>query len=161
MRRLLPLLLAACPEAPTLPPHPCHSDATAVDVTPAREPFGAMGDGTELWSGIPPQGGAPYTPLRTRVLGPEVLFDGMVLELVVEDDRTGEELSYSESQTRMTCANVGESAGYWVGSEIHLRYPGYSLEALEGRDATLTVRVTSLDDTVSIEGQWSVGLVVE
>ena len=160
---LVPWLLAlvAC-DGPTLPPpHPCDSDVVEIDVAPPREAFGAMDDGTALWCGIPPQGGAPYSPVRARVQGPAALFDGMWLELMAEDADTGEELSYTGLHMRMTCANVGESAGYWVGSEVHVRYPGYAVEDLDGRSAWLTARVTSLDETVSIEDRWLVELLGE
>lgn len=153
------LVIGACVDGPTLPAHPCHADMDwEVDIAAPR---GSFGEVDLLWSGIPPQGGAPYTPIRPRVRGPDVLFDGMGLEVLLSDADTGEELSVTDLDTRMTCANVGESAGYWVGSELHLRYPGVDLADLEDRDVTLSMRVTSIDQTAVIEDEWLVTLVLE
>ena len=152
--------LMGCDEPPvTVPPHPCESEAVSFDVAQPREAFGSLQDGGALWYGTPPQGGAPFTPLRLRIRGPASLADGMRISMMTHDMVTDEELSFTELDTRMTCANVGDSAGYWVGSEVHMRYAGWSLDDLEGRQAAFTVQVTSLDEEVTVEDGWEVELV--
>ncbi len=158
------LSASACTAGPgpglEIPPHTCASSVTALDVAPPRGAYGELREDPSLWCGIPPQGGAPYTPLRgIRVRGPEALAEGLVIEVTVADVEASEELSYMELAARMTCANVGDNEGYWVGSEVHVRYPGYSLDDLAERDAELTVRVTSADGTVEIGDRWPVRLV--
>lgn len=163
MRPGLLLLAASCADGPVLPAHPCHAEADwTVEITPAREPFGSMTEGGPLWCGIPPQGGAPYTPVRARVRGPDSLRDGMQLYVVATDAETGEELSVTDlPSTRMTCANVGESAGYWVGSELHLRFPERTLQDLSEREVDLTLEVSTEDGSVVIEDRWLVTLVLD
>lgn len=152
---------ASCDSIVEPPRHPCDAVETEVDIAPPRALFDDFGDGSELWGGTPPQGGAPYTPIRARVRGPMVLLDGMDMVVTVTDSSSAELLSHTELQTRMTCANVGESAGFWVGSEIHVRYPGWSTEQLTDREALMSVRVSSLDGSVVVQDDWLVWLVLE
>lgn len=133
---------------PDLPPmHSCAVEAVSrLDLAPPGGNYGDLVDGGSLWCGNPPQGGAPYTPFRVRFLGPEGLEDGVSLEMVASDLQTGEELAYTALTMGLTCANVGENDGFWVGSEAHMRYPGWSLEELDGRVAEITVTATAQAD---------------
>ncbi|MEQ1565106.1 MAG: hypothetical protein ABMA64_05670 [Myxococcota bacterium] len=138
--------LTGCP--PPMPeeiPGPCESDRSALDVAPPDGAFGDLGDGDTLWCGNPPQGGAPYTPFRLRVRGPEAWEDGAEV-LMTAADADGTELGWTQLTLGLTCANVGESAGSWVGSEAHLRYSGWGLDELDGMAATVTLSATALAD---------------
>lgn len=167
--RALPLLvgLAACagtgePPDPPLPSHPCDTDQAELGVAPPDGDFGGLSDGGALWCGNPPQGGAPYSPFRIRVAGPEALADGVYVEMIAVDADEGVELAYTDLTMGLTCANVGDSAGFWVGSEAHMRYYGWGLEELDGRTADVTVRVAPIaGDGPEIEETWRVDLVLQ
>lgn len=130
---------------PSLFEHPCAQDGARLDVAPPDADYGDLTDGAAVWCGNPPQGGAPYTPFRVRAWGPEALADGLALELSAETP-DGVELAFTELTMGVTCANVGESEGFWVGAEAHMRYNGWSLEALDGLDATIVVRAHALSE---------------
>ena len=153
------IALAACggPLEPP-PPHRCHSDEARIDVAPPRESFGTLAPDDPLWYGTPPQGGAPYSPLRVRVRGDEAFAEGIDLTIEAYDRDTDERLAELVLETQMICANVGENTGFWVGSEIHLRYVGFDLEELEGRPVELTVRAAAHDSAVAISSAWRVAL---
>jgi hypothetical protein len=155
--RLGLLLLGACSATPPPPPplHPCDQGEVAVEATPARGAWGDLHDGGTLWCGNPPQGGAPYSPFRVRMTGPEAVGDGIELEMVALEQGTGVELAYTALTMGLTCANVGENEGYWVGSEAHMRYTGFSLEELGGRQAELVIRAVALS-APSVEAEASV-----
>lgn len=159
--RLLPvLLLAACatgPEPEPPPLHPCEQQAREVQATPARGAWGDLHDGGTLWCGNPPQGGAPYSPFRVRMKGPEVVGDGVTLEMLAIEQGTGVELAYTQLTMGLTCANVGENEGWWVGSEAHMRYTGFSLDELGGRLAELVIRAVALADP-SVEAEMTVDI---
>jgi hypothetical protein len=161
------IVAAGCtdePGPPDLPPmHTCAAAATArVDLAPPGGDYGDIEEGGPLWCGNPPQGGAPYTPFRLRLLGPEGLEDGVTLEMVAADTETGEELAYTTLVMGVTCANVGDSEGFWVGSEAHMRYTGWELDDLDGRTAEITVTATGVaDPSVRIVRQHEVLLVLE
>ena len=159
-------VLAAC--APTgpgpgeLPTHPCASESSGIEVAPPDGDFGDLAEGGSLWCGNPPQGGAPYTPFRIRLDGPEALENGVYIEMIATDLSDGSELAYTDLTMGLTCANVGESAGSWVGSEAHMRYYGQELLDLQGREAEITVRASALGpDPVEVEATWNVSLVLE
>ncbi len=155
--------LLGCVEVPpaiTPPLHPCHADRSEVDATFARGTFGEL-EGGELWCGHPPQGGAPYSPLQIRLRGPEAWSEGMLLEMIAADPEDGSELAYTDLTAGLICANVGDNEGFWVSSEAHMRYDGWSLEELAGRSAELTVRASSMDGGELAESSWRVGLVLE
>ncbi|MEZ4235332.1 MAG: hypothetical protein R3F59_04065 [Myxococcota bacterium] len=160
-------LMAACappPETTTTDPfeHPCATDAGRLDLAPPGGDFGDITPDGPLWCGNPPQGGAPYTPFRVRVRGPEAFKEGVALEMVASDVQTGEELAYTELTLGLTCANVGESAGFWVGSEAHMRYDGWGLDELDGRTAAITVTGTAISDaSVEVVAEHEVVLVLE
>jgi hypothetical protein len=157
------LLLAACVEEPPPPPlHPCEQGEAVVEATPARGAWGDLHDGGTLWCGNPPQGGAPYSPFRVRMTGPEAVGEGIELELVAVEEGTGVELAYTALTMGLTCANVGENVGYWVGSEAHMRYTGFGLEELEGRQAELQIRATAISDpSIEAETRVQVELVLD
>ncbi|HHO53066.1 MAG TPA: hypothetical protein ENK18_19860 [Deltaproteobacteria bacterium] len=165
MRGALPLIwLLGCSEepietpAPILPP--CHSDTLSIDAAPSRGAFGDLLGGS-LWCGNPPQGGAPYSPLRLRLEGSSGWSAGMFLELIATDLADGTELAYTALEMGLVCANVGESEGSWVGSEAHMRYDGRTLDDLEGRTAELTVRAAALEGDEQVEASWWVDLVLD
>lgn len=169
MRAALPgiaLLWAGCAEAPPVEPpppvHPCASAEVALEVAPPDGDYGELQDGDDLWCGNPPQGGAPYTPFRMRLHGPDALADGVVIEMVALDPEDGTELGRIDVALGLTCANVGDSAGWWVaGGEAHLRYYGFLLEELDGVEAEIAVRASSVDGTVEVEDSWLVGLTLQ
>jgi hypothetical protein len=145
---LLVGLVGCTGEPPTtgFPPGPCESAVARVEVAPPDGDFGDLADGDALWCGNPPQGGAPYTPFRLRIGGPEGWEDGVEIEMSAVDLASGEDLAWTSLTLGLACANVGESAGMWVGSEAHMRYNGWNLDELEGREAEVTVRATALAD---------------
>ncbi len=140
MRRWALLLLGGC--APGGPETPCEADGEpTLEVVPTDLAFGAFVDGDPLLFGPPPQGGAPYTPLKVRASGLAGLGTGATIDLW-GSDLEGEDLGEVSYETRFVCANVGDSAGTWVASDVHFRYFGWDLDALGGRIAELTTRVT-------------------
>lgn len=147
MRAALAAVLgAACaserpaPEGPALEP-----EVLSLEIAPPGGEYGDLVDGSSLWCGIPPQGGAPYTPILLRLTGQDdALTEGIAVEAIAADAESGEPLLYTALALELLRSNVGDSAGSWVGSEVHLRYEGWSLQDLEGRSADLVVRVTSL-----------------
>lgn len=141
------LLLVACVDAPTeLPPCETVGDPD-LEVAPSDLDFGAFTDGDPLYYGTPPQGGAPYSPFHARATGLAGLDDGAVVDLSAVDRDDGAALGAITYDVRFVCANVGASAGTWVGSDLHLRFEGWALEDLAGRRAELTVEVSDLAGT--------------
>ena len=150
VRRLLigGLLLGlgtACEVEPEPTPLACAAGEPTLELATRDVSFGDLESGADIECGIPPQGGAPYSAFLIRAAGIDQAETGMVVELVAYDAETGEELGSADYQQRMVCANAGKSAGYWVSSEVHLRYNGWLLEELEGRTAEFVTRVTGLD----------------
>ena len=133
---------AACAEEPGLE-LACDAPRVEVEVAPPYGDFGDLRDGDDLFCGSPPQGGAPYTPLRFRAVGPEVLGDGVDVRVTAVDADTDEVLGDTQLSFGVVCANAGDSAGYWTGSEVHLRYDGWELPELEGRRARVTFGVNA------------------
>lgn len=144
-------LATGCPtQVPDEVPGPCEVEATGIDVAPPFGTFGELVDGSDLWFGNPPQGGAPYSPFRVRVHGPEAFEDGVTIEMSAVDAADGTELAWTSLTMGLTCANVGENEGYWVGSEAHMRYSGWSIADLVGRTALVTITASGIaDPTVS------------
>lgn len=120
----------------------CAAGPTRVEVAAPTLAFDALRDGDEVFCGIPPQGGAPYTPLRFRAAGPAGFGEGVDVRVRAVDG--AEVLGDTSLQLGLVCANAGESAGWWTGGEVHLRYEGRAVEALDGRDAALTFSVTPI-----------------
>lgn len=113
-------------------------------MAPPNGDFGDLVSGGTLWFGNPPQGGAPYSPFRLRILGDVAFGDGVFVEMTAADPN-GVELAYTSLFLGLACANVGESEGMWVGSEAHMRYDGFSLDALDDRVASLFLRATAVE----------------
>jgi len=144
------------------PTRPCATDQLDLEVAPPDGDFGDLVGDPDLWCGHPPQGGAPFSPLRVRVTGPDVFADGVDLDMSVVDNQTGEELGHTALALGLTCANVGDSAGTWVGSEAHLRYTGFALDTLGERSGTLTLTVAPRTaDTPVVTRSFDVALVVD
>lgn len=138
--------LSGCTDTPEAP---CESDADpSVQVVPAGSGFDEWVAGDGLVAATPPQGGAPYTPLRARVTG---LVDpqlGVTLSLTgvdPSDESIYGEISYD---TRLICANVGESAGQWLAADVHYRYFDWELGELDGREALISFSVEDLHGNV-------------
>lgn len=138
-------LLLACGEAA----YPCAGTGDpGLDVVPAGLAFDGFVDGEPLPYGNPPQGGAPYAPLRVRVAGLADLDLGVHLDVIATDADEGTALGGASLDTRLVCANVGDSAGMWTGADVHLRFPGWSLDDLEGRTAEVVLTAADPDGEV-------------
>jgi hypothetical protein len=158
MRWVAVLGLVACgePTSDGLVPG-CVEDRAAVEVAPPDGDFGELRDGDALFCGIPPQGGAPYTPLRFRAVGPEALGDGVDIRVLARDADTDEVLGDTRLQLGVVCANAGDSAGWWTGAEVHLRYEGWTVPDLDGRRAALSFTVGAVGSpAVSAEEQHAI-----
>lgn len=151
-------VLAGCASAPPLAP--CEQETEAgLDLVPSPLEFGTFTDGGDVEYGNPPQGGAPYSPFRARAGGFSTLDEGAVVDMWGTDLDDGSNLGEVTYEIRFVCANVGESAGQWLASDLHFRYFGWALEDLAGRTAEISVRVSDLDGN-SVE-QSLVGRLVE
>jgi hypothetical protein len=136
------LLLACAPDP--VEQTPCEEvGAPGLDLAPSDLDFGAFDDGDSLLYGTPPQGGAPYSPFKARASGIDGLDETTVVNLHAVDLDDGSELGDISYDVRFVCANVGDAAGSWVGSDLHLRFEGWSLEDLAGRSAEITMTVTA------------------
>jgi len=120
-----------------------------LDVAHAVDPWGL--DDAEIGCGIPPQGGAPYARFRLRI-GDLALDDGATVTVTVTDLDTGEALGGTELVMGFVCSNVGDDADHWVGSEVHARFDGYSVEELLGRHVQVVASVATDDDLVTTSG---------
>ncbi len=139
-------VFAGCTSSPEAP---CESDEDpSVQVVPAGLGFDEWLDGDPLVAATPPQGGAPYTPLRARVTGlvdPQI---GVTLSLSGVDPSDGSEYGEISYDTRLICANVGESAGLWLAADVHYRYFEWELGELDGREAEISFSVEDLHGNV-------------
>lgn len=151
MRSLVLLMLVACdPTEPPPPPpletlcHPAEGDRPAVELTH----YGTQQAEVDIvYCGIPPQGGAPYAPFSARFRALDPLDTALMVDLVASDAATGEALGAVTINQNVICSNVGANEGWWVGSELHLRFPGYTTAELHERDMVLDVSVTTADGT--------------
>lgn len=150
------------PTEPDPPSHPCSQTTRRLDVAPPNGDFGDLVDGGTLWCGNPPQGGAPYSPFRLRILADLAFADGASIEMTAVDLDDGETLASTTLTMGLACANVGESEGMWVGSEAHMRYNGHELADLDGRSAEVTFRASpTTDPSLVVETVVDVELVLE
>lgn len=142
MRIRFALVAVACGQEDPPPFVPaCAADEIDVEVAPPDGQFGALEPRDPLFCGIPPQGGAPYTPLRFRAVGPESLGEGVAVRVTAVDSTSAAVLGDTALELGVVCANAGESAGYWTAAEVHLRYEGWSTADLDGRQATIELTV--------------------
>ena len=134
----------ACAGADPHEQTPCEElGSPGVELAPSDLEFGDFHDGDPLLYGTPPQGGAPYSPFKARASGMDGLDETTVVNLHAADLDDGTELGDISYDVRFVCANVGAAAGSWVGSDLHLRFQGWSLEDLAGRSAEVTMTVTT------------------
>lgn len=134
------LLLGACADGGD--PAPCDALGDAgLEVAPADVEFGAFTPGDPLLYGNPPQGGAPFSPFHARVTGVPDLDEGATLNLHAVDPTDDALLGDTTYELRLVCANVGDSAGQWLGTDLHQRFDGWSLDDLAGRTMHLTLTV--------------------
>ncbi len=124
-------------EAPT----GCEGGSPELELAQPDTDYG-LEDGAEVWSGIPPQGGAPYSPFRIRVRGVSGLETEAVVSISIEDTLDGADLASVVQTHGFLCSNTGTSNGWWVASEVHSRFTGFELEAIAGRTALVTASVT-------------------
>ncbi len=113
----------------------------AAAVAPAGVAYDDLAEGDPLPYGTPPQGGSPYSPFHVRTSGLVDLGEGASVRLVAEDIDGDVLLGDTTYELRMVCANVGDDAGSWVGSDLHQRFDGYDLDGLEGREVRITATV--------------------
>ncbi len=138
---MLGLLWWGCAAGPA--PTPCEAvGADEATIVPAGADD--FVDGDALPYGRPPQGGSPYSPYRVGVGGLEGLGDGASVRLEAYDLDEDLVLGDTTYELRLVCANVGDNAGRWVGSDLHQRFDGFELEDLDGRNARVTATVTDL-----------------
>jgi hypothetical protein len=140
---ILALVLACAGEADGPPCEQAGDPALAA--APADVDFGAFEDGDPLAYGTPPQGGAPYSPFHVQATGLVGLDDAAVVTLHAVDPDDSSVLGDIRYDTRFVCANIGESAGSWIGSDLHLRFDGWELDDLDARHAEVTFEVADLE----------------
>ncbi len=114
-----------------------------LEIAPADVDFGDFQAGDPLLYGNPPQGGAPYSPFHARVTGVPDLDDGASITLHAVDPTDDALLGDTPYEVRLVCANVGDSAGQWLGTDLHQRFNGWTLDDLEGRTMDLTLTIAN------------------
>ncbi|NCG18873.1 MAG: hypothetical protein GWP91_07670 [Rhodobacterales bacterium] len=148
MRRIIALLLltTACAVEET-PPDPGLEDC---DTAPSEGPSMDVSHfstyqlaPTTVYCGIPPQGGAPYAPFGVRTRGISRDPEGLLIDLTAHHTTSGDLLGEASYTQRMICGNVGESAGFWVGSELHMRFYDYDIETLHGSEVEINITVSN------------------
>lgn len=147
-------LLAGCAGSGGAPCAP--SGDPAIFAGSAEAGPDAFADGDPFLVAIPPQGGAPFTPLEVRIEGLAAPQEGLGVEVFGEDRDSGEDLGTLELGQRFLCANVGDNAGRWVAPELHFRYPGWELDQLYDRAATFLIVVTDAEGTEVQTERWGV-----
>ena len=148
MRALLAigLMASACTSVEDAPCQAIGDES--LDVVPAGMGFDEWSSGEALVAAIPPQGGAPYTPLRARVSGLVDPGIGVTVRVSGIDPDDGSEFGQIDYDTRLVCANVGDSAGSWLAADVHFRYFEWELSELDGRQAEITFEVEDGDGNV-------------
>jgi hypothetical protein len=130
---------------------PCTvSGDPGLEVAPADVDFGGFVDGDPLYYGVPPQGGALYSPFHARVAGVTDLDEGALVSLTGTDPADGTVIAQTDYELRLVCANVGESAGQWLGTDLHLRFGDWRIDDLVGRAMRLELAVSNLDGDEAI-----------
>lgn len=128
----------------------CDAPPLRMQIAHLDSGFGEPADGGAIGYGWPPQGGAPYAPFDVRFSGLGTHEALVEMRAVGVDD--GVELGSAEYLQRFICANTGESEGWYVTSELHMRFFGFTLEELDGRVADMSVRVAGVDGEVAEVG---------
>jgi len=146
------VLLVGCDEEPPDFRTACEQGEKLSEFALGDGHYGATLEGADIDCGIPPQGGAPYTPYQLRIGGLDQDSEGLTVRMESVDIHTGEALGEIEYVQRFICSNVGESEGYLVTSELHMRYPGYTLEELDGRETEVTLEATNADGDSVVTG---------
>ena len=134
----------ACAEADVERPACDEVGELAAAVAPAGLEYDEFADGDAIPYGTPPQGGSPYSPLHVRTTGLADLGDGASVRLVAHHRDSEVLLGDTTYELRLVCANVGDDAGSWVGSDLHQRFDGYDLERLDGLEVRITATVADL-----------------
>lgn len=91
--------------------------------------------------GTPPQGGAPFLPLRLRLhadLGEDVFRLDAAGQAMAGATVLGEEAVGVSA----LCANTGSDAGWYLLGELHLRFPGLEQADLDGVPLDVTAEVS-------------------
>jgi hypothetical protein len=150
---MLWLALACAPEPE---PAPCDvSGDPALEVAPADVDFGAFPEGDPLYYGVPPQGGALYSPFHARAAGIADLDEGASITMVGTDPADGTVIAESAYELRLVCANVGDSLGQWLGTDLHLRFGDWTLDELVGQRIRLDLTVANhagVEASAALEG---------
>ena len=147
----LALVLSACAVEPEPKPEPEGCElAKGEDPTLEVSHYSTFDNlGPTLYCGIPPQGGAPYAPFGVRFRGVTPEDNGaVVVSISAADPLSGELLGDDDFFERFLCSNVGESEGYWVAAEFHLRFYDYSLDDLHGREVAVHFVAEGVDGTI-------------
>ena len=138
---MLLALACATPDEP-----PCTVDGPpGLELAPADVDFGAFTEGDPLYYGVPPQGGALYSPFHVRVTGIASLDMGANVSMIGVDPTDGTLIAETDYALRFVCANVGESAGQWLGTDLHLRFGEWTMETLDGLAMQLEIAVENAD----------------
>lgn len=146
MSRTVPALLLIVLAACAAPPEPAPCDAVGepgLEAAPADVEFGDFSTGDAFLYGTPPQGGSPFSPFHARVSGVSDLDEGASINLHAVDASEDTLLGDTTYELRLVCANVGESSGQWLGTDLHQRFDGWALEDLAARTMRLTLTVTN------------------
>ena len=113
-----------------------------LEVAQGETGFGDLHDGVSVVYGQPPQGGSPYAPFRLRMSGLAYEAETIAVELLATQAGGDVVLGTGAFDQRFICSNVGENSGFLMGSELHMRFPGYSLSDLDGQAVDALVTVT-------------------
>ncbi len=131
---------------------PCapHEDPL-MEVANGAHGYGQLGDEADILYGFPPQGGAPYVGFDVRVHGLDQDDTGLFVEITATED-DGTEMAYASFNQRFLCGNTGDNADWWVTSELHILFFGYSMEDLAEHPAAFELRAeNTAGDAVSTQ----------
>ena len=142
--RFLPFLIG-CSTGPLDLPNACEAGAPVSHLAMGDGDYRHVEDGADIECGIPPQGGAPYTPFQIRIAGLDQNKEGLTVSMESIDMETGELLGTSNYVQYFICSYAGENKGFYVTSEFHMRYPDRSLDDLDGREAEVVIEATNSD----------------
>jgi len=145
-RTVLVLSVASCTSGPPpldtdtqVPREACDWRGDPVlDVVPYALPDGCPADGLPV--GTPPQGGAPYLPLRMR-LHADLSDDVVRVQADGEARAAGQVVGEESVQVAALCANAGTDVGWYLLGELHLRFSGAEQATLEGLDLDVSLDV--------------------